>query len=69
MSEEKNIPIWQHDGHTVVEEVRPALRKPPMFQVILLNDDYTPMEFVNFMINKFQSIGIRAVEFKRLSKD
>ena len=34
-------------GHSlVVEETRPALSKPPQYQVVLLNDDYTPMEFV-----------------------
>ncbi|MEL7296800.1 MAG: ATP-dependent Clp protease adapter ClpS [Pseudomonadota bacterium] len=31
---------------TVVEEARPKLKKPPMYRVVLLNDDYTPMEFV-----------------------
>jgi ATP-dependent Clp protease adaptor protein ClpS len=30
----------------VVEEASPKLKKPPLFQVVLLNDDYTPMEFV-----------------------
>jgi ATP-dependent Clp protease adaptor protein ClpS len=30
----------------VVEESRPELKKPPLFQVVLLNDDFTPMEFV-----------------------
>ena len=30
----------------VVEEAKPKLKKPPLFQVVLLNDDYTPMEFV-----------------------
>ncbi len=30
----------------VVEEAKPRLKKPPLYQVILLNDDYTPMEFV-----------------------
>ncbi len=34
-------------GHSlVVEEARPRLKKPPLFKVVLLNDDYTPMEFV-----------------------
>ena len=46
MSEEKNTPDWQQVGDTVVEESRPKLKKPRMFQVVLLNDDYTPMEFV-----------------------
>jgi ATP-dependent Clp protease adaptor protein ClpS len=30
----------------VVEEAKPRLKRPPLYQVILLNDDYTPMEFV-----------------------
>jgi ATP-dependent Clp protease adaptor protein ClpS len=30
----------------VVEEAVPRLKRPPMFQVLLINDDYTPMEFV-----------------------
>lgn len=34
------------DGDLVVEEAKPKLKKPPLYKVILLNDDYTPMEFV-----------------------
>jgi ATP-dependent Clp protease adaptor protein ClpS len=30
----------------VVEESKPKLKKPPLYQVLLLNDDYTPMDFV-----------------------
>ena len=30
----------------VVEEASPRLKKPPLYQVVLMNDDYTPMEFV-----------------------
>tara|TARA_B110000003_G_scaffold81100_1_gene82823 strand:- start:3960 stop:4403 length:444 start_codon:yes stop_codon:yes gene_type:complete len=34
-------------GFTVLaERVKPVLKKPPMYKVVLLNDDYTPMEFV-----------------------
>ncbi|MBT8080844.1 MAG: ATP-dependent Clp protease adapter ClpS [Gammaproteobacteria bacterium] len=29
-----------------VEEARPEVKKPPLYRVLLLNDDYTPMEFV-----------------------
>ncbi|MCL4781020.1 MAG: ATP-dependent Clp protease adapter ClpS [Gammaproteobacteria bacterium] len=29
-----------------VEEARPRLKRPPLYRVLLLNDDYTPMEFV-----------------------
>ncbi|MEE4192872.1 MAG: ATP-dependent Clp protease adapter ClpS [Halieaceae bacterium] len=34
------------DGDTAVQEAKPKLKKPPLYKVILLNDDYTPMEFV-----------------------
>ncbi len=37
----------QRDGHEVaVEEARPKLKRPPLYRVVLINDDYTPMEFV-----------------------
>ena len=29
-----------------VEEARPRLKQPPLYRVVLINDDYTPMEFV-----------------------
>ena len=31
----------------------PELKRPPMFKVILLNDDYTPMEFVVHILENF----------------
>ncbi|MFQ5547222.1 MAG: ATP-dependent Clp protease adapter ClpS [Woeseia sp.] len=35
------------DGHDLaVKEARPKLKRPPLYRVILINDDYTPMEFV-----------------------
>jgi ATP-dependent Clp protease adaptor protein ClpS len=34
------------DRGLVVEEAEPQVKRPPLYQVILLNDDYTPMEFV-----------------------
>ena len=40
-------PATDQPGHSlVVEEAEPLVRKPPLYQVVLLNDDYTPMEFV-----------------------
>ncbi len=42
------------DGGTVVLERRPQKTKPPqMHQVVVLNDDYTPMEFVVMVIQEF----------------
>lgn len=37
----------------VVEEAKPRLKKPPLYKVVLLNDDYTPMEFVVEVLQVF----------------
>ena len=36
----------QADHGLIVEEARPRLKRPPLYKVVLLNADYTPMEFV-----------------------
>jgi ATP-dependent Clp protease adaptor protein ClpS len=42
------------DGGSVVLERRTQKTKPPqMYQVVMLNDDYTPMEFVVLVIQEF----------------
>ncbi len=41
------------DSGTVAEDVSPAVKKPPLFKVVLLNDDYTPMEFVVEVLETF----------------
>ena len=42
-----------YDDGLALQEARPKLAKPPLFKVILLNDDYTPMEFVVIVLEKF----------------
>ncbi|HYM31544.1 MAG TPA: ATP-dependent Clp protease adapter ClpS [Candidatus Cybelea sp.] len=37
----------------VVTKTRPKTKKPPMYKVLLLNDDYTPMEFVVYVLEHF----------------
>ena len=37
----------------VVVRTRPKTKKPAMYKVIMLNDDYTPMEFVVYVLERF----------------
>ena len=37
----------------VVVKTRPKTRKPAMYKVLMLNDDYTPMEFVVHVLERF----------------
>jgi ATP-dependent Clp protease adaptor protein ClpS len=39
-------PDMHDDFGLALEEAKPKLKKPPLYRVVLLNDDYTPMEFV-----------------------
>ena len=49
---EKSDP-YQDDGGLAVETAKPKLKRPPMYKVLLLNDDYTPMEFVVKVLESF----------------
>ena len=44
---------FDDDDDIAVKEQPPKLKQPPMFKVILLNDDYTPMEFVVHVLESF----------------
>ncbi|MEQ5777820.1 MULTISPECIES: ATP-dependent Clp protease adapter ClpS [unclassified Thalassospira] len=41
----------------VVTKTRPKTKKPAMYKVLLLNDDYTPMEFVVLVLEQFFGKG------------
>jgi ATP-dependent Clp protease adaptor protein ClpS len=51
MSDEK-LDEDQRSG-LLVEEAKPRVKKPPLYKVVLLNDDYTPMEFVVEILQNF----------------
>ena len=36
-----------------LQEARPNLKRPPLYKVVLLNDDFTPMEFVVMILKTF----------------
>lgn len=45
--------LTEHNHGTAVQEAPPELQRPPLYKVVLLNDDYTPMEFVVHILQKF----------------
>ena len=42
---------------TVLETRKAKVKPPPMYKVLLLNDDFTPMEFVVMVLQKFFSMS------------
>jgi ATP-dependent Clp protease adaptor protein ClpS len=42
-------------GTSVATKTRPKTKKPSLYRVLLLNDDYTPMEFVVHVLERFFS--------------
>lgn len=41
------------DDGLALEEAKPKLKRPPLYKVLLLNDDYTPMDFVVHVLQHF----------------
>ncbi|SEG12023.1 ATP-dependent Clp protease adaptor protein ClpS [Jhaorihella thermophila] len=41
------------EGTSVVVETRTRTQRPPLYKVLMLNDDYTPMEFVVHVLERF----------------
>lgn len=44
------------DHGIAVADAKPEVKQPPMYKVLLLNDDYTPMDFVVEVLRKFFSL-------------
>src|SRR5213083_3472959 len=61
----KNGSRGDEEGKTgVVTRTRPKTKKPSLYKVLLLNDDYTPMEFVVHVLERF--FGKTAEEATRI---
>ncbi|WP_227286856.1 MULTISPECIES: ATP-dependent Clp protease adapter ClpS [Paracoccaceae] len=44
------------DETAVITKTKPKTQRPPLYKVLLLNDDYTPMEFVVHVLERFFGI-------------
>lgn len=55
MANQPNQPQQEHTFGLAVQEARPesVVERPPLYQVVLLNDDFTPMEFVIVVLETF----------------
>lgn len=49
---------WLDFDQLAEDKVRDALKPPSMYKVMLMNDDYTPMEFVIDVLQKFFSYDV-----------
>lgn len=50
-------------GVGVVTKAKPKTKRPSLYKVLMLNDDYTPMEFVVYVLERFFNLDHgRAVE-------
>jgi ATP-dependent Clp protease adaptor protein ClpS len=45
---------------SVITKTKPRTKRPNMYRVLILNDDYTPMEFVVHVLEKFFQMDVEA---------
>jgi ATP-dependent Clp protease adaptor protein ClpS len=50
------LPRQTPDDGLAVDEAKPKVKRPPLYKVVLLNDDYTPMDFVVHVLEVFFSM-------------
>lgn len=46
-------------GVGTLTDTKPKVAKPPLFKVLLLNDDFTPMDFVIHILQKFFHLSLQ----------
>jgi ATP-dependent Clp protease adaptor protein ClpS len=47
-----------HDAGFAATTEKPKLKQPPLYKVILINDDYTPMDFVVDVLRSFFNMNV-----------
>lgn len=45
------------EGSVAVQPAEPKLKRPSLYRVVIMNDDYTPMEFVVHILEQFFGMG------------
>ena len=53
-----NEPSEDGDSDLAVQTAPPELKRPPLYAVVLLNDDYTPMEFVIEILQQYFAMNL-----------
>ena len=58
MPQDPHKPEHEHEHGVIVAPSRPETARPPLYSVMLLNDDYTPMDFVIEVLTRFFSLDL-----------
>lgn len=58
MPQDPDKPQRGHDHGVIVAPSRPETARPPLYSVMLLNDDYTPMDFVIEVLTRFFALDL-----------
>ncbi len=56
LSKDKEGEDYHSGGGLLLEAVRPKIKRPSLYKVLMINDDYTPMEFVVHVLQAFFSM-------------
>ncbi|MDK1683163.1 ATP-dependent Clp protease adapter ClpS [Acinetobacter terrestris] len=48
----------ESEGEVAIQTAPPELKRPPMYAVVLMNDDYTPMDFVIEILQQYFALNL-----------